>query len=161
MKAMQHDLRYEGATIDDVYAMLADPGFREEVCASQHYHRWKVDISPDGDGMQVRIDQHRPTEGVPSFAHKFVGEEIHIVQEEEWSSPTAPADLTVTIPGKPGHMRGSIRMVEVDGGVTETVHVDIKVAIPLVGGKIEGLIADLLEHALVAENRVGREWLSR
>ena len=160
MKAMQHDLRYDGASIDEVNAMLADPKFREEVCASQHYHRWKVDITGQGEGMQVRIDQHRPTEGVPSFAHKFVGEEIHIVQEEDWHSSTS-ADLAVTIPGKPGHMKGSIRLAEVDGGVTEAVHVDIKVAIPLVGGKIEGLIAELLEHALVAENRVGQEWLSR
>jgi hypothetical protein len=111
--------------------------------------------------MTVRIDQHRPTEGVPSFAHRFVGDDIHIVQEEEWTSPGAPAALKVTIPGKPGHMQGSIRLTEVDGGVTETVHVDIRVGIPLVGGKIEGLISDLLEQALVAENRVGREWLSR
>lgn len=158
MKAMRHDLRYDGAGIEAVYAMLGDPAFREKVCASQHYHRWDVEIT-HGSAMTVRIDQHRPTEGVPSFANKFVGEEIHIVQEEDWSSPTTAA-LKVTIPGKPGHMQGSIRLAEVDGGVTETVHVDIRVGIPLVGGKIEGLIADLLEHALVAENRVGRVWLS-
>ncbi|HET8560034.1 MAG TPA: DUF2505 domain-containing protein [Marmoricola sp.] len=158
MKAMQHDLRYEGASIDQVFAMLGDREFREKVCASQHYHRWSVDIARD-PVMSVRIDQHRPTAGVPSFASKFVGDEIHIVQEEDWAT-NASAALTVTIPGKPGHMQGSIRLVEVDGGVTETVHVDIRVGIPLVGGKIEGLIAGLLEQALVAENRVGREWLA-
>ena len=32
----------------------------------------------------------------------------------------------------------------------------IRVGIPLVGGKIEDLIADLLRKALRAENRVGR-----
>jgi hypothetical protein len=160
MKAMKHELRYDGATIQQVHEMLADPAFREEVCAAQHYHRWQVDISRSNPGMTVRIDQHRPTKGVPSFASKFVGDETHIVQEEDWSSPEA-ADLKVTIPGKPGHMQGGIRLAEVDGGVTEIVHVDIRVGIPLVGGKIEGLISDLLEQALVAENRVGREWLSR
>ena len=44
---------------------------------------------------------------------------------------------------------------------TETVDLDIKVSIPLVGGKIEGLISDLLLKALKVENRVGRDYLSR
>ena len=37
----------------------------------------------------------------------------------------------------------------------------VKVNIPLVGGKLEGLIADLLLKALKAENKVGRDYLSR
>ena len=36
----------------------------------------------------------------------------------------------------------------------------IKVNIPLVGGKIESLIADLLRKALKSENVVGRDYLS-
>ena len=38
---------------------------------------------------------------------------------------------------------------------------EIKVGIPLVGGKIESLIADLLPKALKAENNVGRDYLAR
>ena len=44
---------------------------------------------------------------------------------------------------------------------TETVDLDVKVSIPLVGGKIEDLIADLLLKALKVENQVGRDYLSR
>ena len=36
----------------------------------------------------------------------------------------------------------------------------IKVNIPLVGGKIESLIADLLRKALTSENAVGRDYLA-
>lgn len=158
MKTLRHELRYDGATVEQVHEMLADPAFREEVCASQHYQRWEVDITRE-PRMSVRIDQHRPTEGVPSFASKFVGEEIRIVQEEDWTSST-DAGLKVTIPGKPGHMEGTIRLAGDDGGVTETVQVDIRVGIPLVGGRIEGLIAGLLQDALEAENRAGRRWLA-
>jgi len=160
MKPLQHELRYEGATVEQVRAMLADPAFREEVCASQHYQRYTVDIDGSGHLMTVNIDQARPTEGVPSFAKKFVGSDVHIVQHEEWTSATE-ADLEVTIPGKPGDMRGTIRLVDTGDGVTETVHVDIRVSLPLVGGRIEGLISDLLTQALEAENRVGRKWLAR
>ena len=58
-------------------------------------------------------------------------------------------------------MNGSTRLSEADGVTTHTVDLDIKVGIPLVGGKIEGLIADLLVKALKVQNRVGRDYLSR
>jgi hypothetical protein len=160
MKSLHHELRYDGATVEQVREMLSEAAFREEVCASQHYDRYSVDIDGTGPGMTVHIDQVRPTDGVPSFAKKFVGSEVHVVQHEEWTSVDEAA-LEVSIPGKPGDMRGTIRLAGADGGVTETVHVDIRVALPLVGGRIEGLIADLLSQALEAENRVGREWLAR
>jgi hypothetical protein len=58
-------------------------------------------------------------------------------------------------------MKGTARLRESGGTTTETVVLDIKVGIPLVGGKIEGLISDLLARALRAENKVGRDYLSR
>ena len=110
--------------------------------------------------MHVNIDQWLPTAGVPSFAKKFIGDETHIVQREIWSTPVL-GDITVTIPGKPGDMTGSARIAEAHGVTTETVSMTIKVGIPLVGGKLEDLISGLLLKSLKAENKVGRDYLSR
>jgi hypothetical protein len=156
---MTHRLEY-AAPLADVAAMLADPAFREEVCTYQKVIRSTVEIDGDGDARTVVIDQVQPANGIPGFAKKFVGDEINIVQREEWSTAEA-ADLHVTIPGKPGEMSGTITLEESGGTTTETVDVRIKVSIPLVGGKIEDLIAGLLRKALVAENKVGRDYLSR
>lgn len=156
---LTHTLEYD-APLADVAAMLADPAFREEVCAYQRVIRADVAIEVDGNTKTVVVDQVQPAKGIPGFARKFVGDEINIVQREDWSSPEA-ADLHVTIPGKPGEMAGSITLEESGGTTTETVDVRIKVGIPLVGGKIEDLIAGLLRKALVAENKVGRDYLSR
>ena len=160
-KRLEHALTYD-APPDAVAAMLADPAFREEDCDGQGVLRRTVTV--DGDAasgsMDVTIDQVQAADGIPSFAKKFVGDEINIVQEETWTSPTQ-GDITVTIPGKPGQMSGTVRLAESGGTTTETVSLDIKVGIPLVGGKIEGLISDLLLKALKAENRVGRDYLSR
>ncbi len=159
-KRLQHDLTYD-APMAAVAAMLADPDFREEVCEFQGVKRALVNVDPDeSGGMQVTIDQVQSAHGVPSFARKFIGDEVNIVQEESWISAT-DADITVTIPGKPGEMTGTARLTESGGVTTETVVMDVKVSIPLVGGKIEGLIADLLLRALKAENTVGRDYLSR
>ena len=157
-KTIKHQMTYD-APLADVVAMLADPAFREEVCTYQGVTKVDVTVVVDGDTKDVRIDQWQPTQGMPSFAKKIVGEETNIVQVEHWSSPTR-GDITVSIPGKPGTMSGTATIVESGGRVVETVELTVKVNIPLVGGKLEGLIADLLLKALKAENKVGVRYLS-
>lgn len=158
-KNVRYELRYDGASPEQVYSMLSDPEFRDAVCAFQRFPRREVTIVQTGSGMDVRVDQHRPASEVPSFARKLVGDEINILQTESWSGPTEAA-LHVTIPGKPGDMKGTVTLNAVDGGTTEVVEVEVKASIPLIGGKIEGLIGDMLGKALRAENKVGRDWLS-
>ncbi len=158
-RRLVHEMAYD-APMTEVAAMLADPAFREEVCERQGVISAMVSIDTDDAGMQVTIDQVQSARGIPSFARKFVGEEINIVQEESWSTPTE-GDVTASIPGKPGEMAGTARLTQSGGTTTETVEMTIKVNIPLVGGKIEGLISDLLLDALRAENAVGRDYLSR
>ena len=161
MKKVSEELRYDGATIEQVHEMLADPQFRERVCESQGYIRHTVQVERDGGvGMTVSIDQIQAAHHIPGFARKFVGDEIHIVQTEDWTSKEK-GNIHVTIPGKPGEMSGSGRLDDSGGPTVHAVSLDIKVGIPLVGGKIEGLISDLLLKALKAENKVGRDYLSR
>lgn len=161
MKKVSQELRYDGATLEQVHEMLADPAFREKVCDYQRVlrHDVHIDREADGRGMGVRIEQVQAARGIPGFAKKFVGDEITIVQAEDWSAPER-GKIHVTIPGKPGEMTGTALLTEDPQGTTETVNLTVKVAIPLVGAKIEGVIADLFERALRAEHHVGQEWLS-
>ena len=158
-KHLVHELTYDAAAAD-VAAMLADPSFREEVCDYQGVLRHRVSIDADDTGTAVTIDQVQAARGIPSFAKNFVGDEIHIVQEEIWRTPDQGV-ISMSIPGKPGEISGTARLTESRGVTTETVDLTIKVAIPLVGAKIEGLISDLLLKALRAENHVGRDYLLR
>jgi hypothetical protein len=159
MKKVSEELRYDGASLEQVHEMLADPAFREQVCENQRYVRHTVQIERDGNGMTVTIDQVQEAKGIPGFAKKFVGDEINIVQTEDWTAP-AKGNIHITIPGKPGEMSGTALLTEDPDGTTETVNLTVKVNIPLVGGKIEGLIADLLSKALRTEHKVGVEWLA-
>jgi hypothetical protein len=144
------------ATAEAVAAMLDDTGFREEVLERQRVVRGSAVI----DGDVVTIEQVRSADDIPSFAKKFVGDEILIVQTENWTSPTS-ADVRLTIPGKPGEAVGTMELAESGGTTTETIDLDLTVKIPLVGGKIEQLIAGIFSAALDVEQKVGREWLAR
>ncbi len=159
MKKVSEELRYDGATIEQVHEMLADPAFRARVCDYQGVLRHEVQIDRLDPGMSVTIDQVQAAQGIPGFAKKFVGEEINIVQTEEWTS-AEKGNIHLAIPGKPGEMAGTALLTEDPDGTTETVNLSVKVNIPLVAGKIEGLIADLLSKALRAEHKVGVDWLA-
>jgi hypothetical protein len=155
---LTHDLTYD-ASLTDVGEMLMEPAFRERVCDAQGALRRTVTVGPDGGGMKVVVDMVLPASGIPGFAKKFVGDEINLVQTEKWSEIEA-GTVDVAIPGKPGQMTGTMTIRESGGTTTETVDMEIRVSIPLVGGKIESLIADLLRKALKAENNVGRQYLT-
>ena len=144
------------ASAEAVAAMLDDTGFREEVLERQRVVRGSVSI----EGDHVTVEQVRSSDDIPSFARSFVGDEILIVQTESWTSPTS-ADVRLAIPGKPGEAVGTLELVESGGTTTESIDLDLTVKIPLVGGKIEKLIAGIFSSALDVEQRVGREWLAR
>ncbi len=109
--------------------------------------------------MAVVVDQTQPADGIPSFAKRIVGDEIQIVQRETWTDASSAA-LVVEIPGKPGDFKGRIDVAGDEDGTIETVAGEIKVKIPMLGAKLEGLIGDLLKKALQSEQRVGRAWLA-
>jgi Protein of unknown function (DUF2505) len=153
-----HQMTYD-ASPADVHAMLVDPAFRAKVCTAMHATQQSVRVEPADPGVTVVVDQTQPARRIPSFAQKVVGDEIRIVQRERWTS-TDRASLALEIPGKPGTMDGDITLVPAGSGTTETVTGDVRVKVPFVGGRLEGLVADLLEAAMRTEERVGRAWLS-
>jgi hypothetical protein len=154
-----HQMRYDAAPAD-VYAMLADPAFRERAAQAAGNLRHDVTVTPKGSGMRVVVDQTQPAKGIPSFAQKLVGDEIQIIQTEEWPD-AGSARLELEIPGKPGHFKGAIALTDNGaGGTVESVTGELKVGIPLVGGRLEGLISDLLKSALRSEEQVGRSYLT-
>ena len=158
MKRASHTLSYPATTVADVYAMLGDPAYRKAVGDYQKVTDFACDITPVDGGMEVRLEQAYGTDRIPAFAQRLVGSEIRFVQEESWSSPSA-ADVHVTIPGKPGDMTGTTTLTQAGDDVVQQIDLAVKVSIPLVGGKVEDLIAGFIGKAFQAENKVGVKWL--
>ena len=155
---LHHEIVYD-ATAAEVFAMLADPAFRERSAAAMGVISADVTITSQGEGMLVRIDQVQPTEGVPSFAKKFAGETTRAVQLEDWAD-TRRARITIETPGKPTSISGTLTLSEADGRTTETMDAEVKVKVPLVGGKLESLMADLVAKGMDKEHGAGVAWLA-
>jgi uncharacterized protein YndB with AHSA1/START domain len=159
MAAMQltHAAVYD-APLDQVFAMLTDPGFREYAAQRSGVLEVTVDVQPHGEGRTVRMDQVQPLQGVPAVAKKFAGDTTRAVVEEVWSSP-ASSTLVVETPGKPTRIEGSYTLVEMGGRTTQKFEGTCTVSVPLIGKKLEQVMGDLFVQARDAEATAGREWL--
>ena len=101
---------------------------------------------------------------LPDYIQKFVGETISIRQVEEWSPAAGDGSRTarvrLTIKGQPASMDGTAAIRPAGSASIEVVEGDVKVAIPLLGRKIEPEIVKVIEAALRIEQRVGEEWIA-
>jgi uncharacterized Zn-binding protein involved in type VI secretion len=153
-----HELTYD-APPADVRRMLADPAFRQRVCDAMRSVRTEVSIADAGAGLDVVVDQTQPARGIPAFARSVVGDEVRVVQRETWTDASG-GSFTVEIPGKPAAFTGTVALAAEGAGTVQTVTGDVKVKIPMLGGRLEGLVGDMLRAALQTEHRVGRAWLA-
>ncbi len=153
----QHENHYD-ASPDDVVAMQTDQAYRASLKSRTRSAGHSVTVTDEGDATVVEVDQRLRTQGIPSFAQKLVGETIQLVQRERWTGNHATFELS--IPGKPGHLRGSV-VVEAEGdGAVERVSGEAKASIPLVGGKIEKLLVDMIVQSLERSQTRGAAWLA-
>jgi hypothetical protein len=147
-------VRYD-APVADVYAMLTDPAFREKASRAQQAE--SVDVRVDGG--EVRIEMVQPNADIPSFARAFAGETITAIQAETWTGGER-AEFSVTTPGKPAGITGTRALLADGDGTLDTFDGEAKAKVPLIGGRIEKLIAQKLKAGWDTEHGVGVAWLA-
>lgn len=138
--------------------MLTDPAWREKVGAAQGVVSSDVTVTPAGKGARIVIDQVQNTAGLPAIAKKIAGDTTRAVVTEVWASPTT-GTIEIVAPGKPTKAVGTVSLVP-DGDTTRHVtDLEVTVKVPLVGGKLEKLMADNIGQGLAVEETVGAAWL--
>ena len=154
---IRHELKY-AATPTEVYELRADPAFRARVCEAMDTVRHDVTVHGLQEELTVCVDMVQHTKGMPGFAKKVVGDETRVIQTERWSS-VETGHIEVEIPGKPGHIRGVLSITEDGEGSVYRFDGEARINIPLIGGKLEGLIEKLFVEGMDTEQRVAAEWL--
>ncbi len=152
------ELAYE-ADPDDVFEMLSDPAFREKVARAQDVVSVDVKVTPSSGGFSLVNDQVQNTKDLPAIAKKIAGDTTRAVTTEEWTTPTT-GSMSISTPGKPTKADGTITLTPGPTGTTEVVELEVKVKVPLIGGKLEQLMANSIDEAYDVEHGVGRAWLA-
>ena len=146
------------ASPDDVYAMMTDQAYLEEVCVASESISYDVSVT----GSSTRTSR---TLRAPDSAARFTGPELTVVEEVAWSDRQADgsrnASLTMTVLGQPVNLRGTLSLDPGGRGTKVDLDGELKVAIPLLGKKFEQSSAPAVLAGFRTQQRVGDRWLSK
>ncbi|HEY2834469.1 MAG TPA: DUF2505 domain-containing protein [Sporichthyaceae bacterium] len=158
-----HTMTYD-APSPAVYSMLVDPAFQERRA------QWGRPVAADssvtpgpGDGAKISLSRTLQIDP-PSFIKALVGNNITILESQTWADGDGASDRTgsliVEIKGQPGGVNGTLHLFEDGGKTTVDLDAEIKVRVPLIGGKVESYIAGMLDRLLNKDAQLGQTWLA-
>lgn len=122
------------------------------------------DFSVSGDTVSVTVTQHIPEEDIPEMARKFLPGQLVIVRTSVYNPPAAgtfTSTAKAQAAGGLGLIDGSAEAVALGDASEEAVSGQVKVAVPLLGGKLEKLVVAHLDRLLVSEYRHLNQWVTR
>lgn len=152
---LRHENVYD-APAAAVFAMLVDPAFRERVGVATG----ALSCEATFEAGRLVVREEQAVAGVPSFAKKLVGDSTSVVHTEVWDAAGTGASFEIETPGKPTHIAGRVTLTESGGRTTHRFDLDVTASVPLIGGKIEKLVAELTGAGFDTEREVGTAWLA-
>ncbi|MFC3892234.1 DUF2505 domain-containing protein [Lentzea rhizosphaerae] len=105
-----------------------------------------------------QLKQGVPAEHLPSMAKSLLGGDLVIQRIENWAALAGTVE--VTLGGVPGRLDGAFTITDNGSGSKLTLTGEVKVSIPLMGGKLEKLIAEQVTVLLDKESEFTSEWLA-
>lgn len=142
---------------DDVYAMMTDQVYLEEVCVASESISYDASVN----GSSTRTSR---TLAAPESAARFTGPELTVVEQVDWAEPgpdgSRTGALTMTVLGQPVTLKGTLQLKPGGRGTTVDLDGELKVAIPLLGRKLEQSSAPAVLAGFRTQQRVGDRWLS-
>lgn len=127
-----------------VLAKFATAGFLQAKYAGQGATNIALlDQSRDGDTTRFTFSRDVPVQvDVPAFARSLVPATITLIQTDTWNAATRTGRLDIEFKGMPVKLRCDMRLEDRAGGAHHTLDFDIQVNVPLIGGKLEKLLAE-------------------
>lgn len=133
------------ADVETVFALMSDPDFCMRKYADAGATDIQVDSDQRDDGPNL-VSKRKVTVDLPGFAKKVMQPTNTVQQTDEW----APADrdgsrvcrYKVEVQGVPSRIDGTVTLTGEGNGTRQEVEAEVKVSIPLLGGKLEKFAVD-------------------
>lgn len=122
-----------------------------------------LDVDPDGS-VAVTLFHDLHPEGLPKALAKFFPRNWQVVQEETWAPQadgSVRGEVGVVTHGAPGSGRGIALLTPADPGARLSCTATVDFKVPLVGGKIEGMIGRLMVPQFSVILRYTAKWITQ
>jgi hypothetical protein len=145
------------ATPEEVYAMLIDKAYLEEVCVASQSVSYDVAVT----APSTRTSRTLPA---PESAARFTGSTLTVVEEVQWAEAggdgSRTGTMTMTVTGQPVRLTGQLRIAPGGRGTTVALTGELKVNVPLLGRKLEESSAPAVLAGFRTQQQVGDRWLA-
>jgi hypothetical protein len=148
-----------------VFATLADPDYlRARLAEVGGPDSELLEHSRDGDEVRYRLRFVLERDVLPALVQSLVGGRLAI-ERTETLRPDGDGyrgTVEVAVPGAPVGADGWMDLRPTAGSTSSdfTVHADLSVRVPLIGGRIEGGVVDQVRELLTMEGGFTRKWLA-
>ena len=152
-------------TADEVYATMVDPAYlRARLERIGGPGAALLEHSADVQGARYRLRLGLDAKDLPSVVRSVMAGNVTIERDERWTrqdSGRYRGEVAVTIVNAPASATGGMRLRDLpDGGCELNVRADVRVSVPLIGAKIEGVVGEQVQRLLAAETAFTQTWLA-
>lgn len=142
------------ATPDKLWQVFGQPDYPHRKYKAQGITAYKVvqfDAGPDRISLDLERTLSVPPERIPSFARRLLHPEQVLHYISHWRREDAGAasfDLEIKAPGLPLHITGAGELRQTGPASSRlSITFDVRVPVPLVGGKAEQMVASFIEKS--------------
>ncbi|MDB4989561.1 MAG: hypothetical protein JWN04_4739 [Myxococcaceae bacterium] len=145
-------ITYEyAANPDAVFALLHDKDFLRQRAEAAGETNIEVTVEEVPDGFRVVVARDKEVE-LPAFAKRMFKPQNRIVDDTTWrrQGDNYVASYQVQVAGIPGEVKGKSTLIASAKGCQYESNFEVTARIPIVGGKLEGIVADRIEETFRA-----------
>ena len=133
--------------VETVFAALSGQGWaqRKAEVLQDDSTTVRRDVAADG-GVTLAVSRALP-DGAPGFLQRFLPSDGRVVQTDTWGPDQAGVrrgTWRAELPGAPTEIGGTMRLEPAAGGTRYSIEGAVKVRVPLIGGKAERFVAELI-----------------
>lgn len=152
------------APIAACWAMFSDPASHIAKFEGMGHHGVTVvEKKKTKKQLHIVITREVDIDGIPGFARKFVKPRNTVVSVDDWNDfgdGTYGGTFTLDTQGVPMEIRGTTLLTDAGDDRTDyTISIDLKVNVPLVGGKLADFGRSIVLKQLTQEFALGDAWL--
>ncbi|MEU7480011.1 DUF2505 domain-containing protein [Lentzea sp. NPDC042327] len=138
-------------------AMVDETHLRDRLAAIGGPNAELISFTSVEGKTSYQLKQGVPAEHLPSVAKAALGGDLVIQRTENWAAGAGTVEVTIS--GVPGRLDGAFTITDDGAGSKLTLTGEVKVGIPLMGGKLEKMIAEQVAVLIDKESEFTSRWL--